>query len=129
MYNYSKALPTIQSTGVVILVESPGNVWRLAEAGIKNAVAIFGTALNVDQRKLLDESGAINILLMMDNDDAGEQAKIKIIEQCKTIYHVDSIDWEGIPFGDIGEMKVSDVHKHITPLVDKHIASLKGFFE
>ena len=41
LYNYWYAKKHIEDTGVVVLVESPGNVWRLEESGVHNYVAIF----------------------------------------------------------------------------------------
>ena len=58
LYNYWSAKDTILETGVVILVESPGNVWRLEEAGIHNSIAMFGAHLSQNQKKIIDSSGA-----------------------------------------------------------------------
>ena len=44
----------IKESGIVILVESPGNVWRLEEAGVHNSVAIFGSSLADRQKMILD---------------------------------------------------------------------------
>ena len=52
LYNYWYAKDYIKSSGIVILVESPGNVWRLEEAGIHNSVAIFGASL-ADKQKMI----------------------------------------------------------------------------
>ena len=50
LYNMWFAKEFIQSTRTAIIVESPGNVWRLEEAGIHNSVAIFGTNLSIKQK-------------------------------------------------------------------------------
>ena len=68
---------SILESNVIILVESPGNVWRLEEAGIHNSVAIFGAVLNDNQKKLIDESGAMSIVCLLDNDEAGRKGIAK----------------------------------------------------
>ena len=85
LYNYHNALPYINKSNTLILVESPGNVWRLEEAGIHNSVAIFGTSLSTIQKQLIDETGAFSIIIIMDNDKnkAGEIAAQKIKKQCE----------------------------------------------
>ena len=47
LYNYWYAKEYITKSGIAILVESPGNVWRLEENNIHNSVAIFGTSLEI----------------------------------------------------------------------------------
>ena len=81
LYNYWRAKTHIKSTGLAVLVESPGNVWRLEEAGIKNSVGLFGCSLSNGQRMILDGSGALSLLLILDNDgENGAGAKAKALE-------------------------------------------------
>ena len=115
LYNYWRAKEEILKTGVAIIVESPGNVWRLAEAGIHNAVAIFGTALNVDQRHLLDESGALSLICLMDNDDAGQKAAKKIEEQCSRLYRLFFPSFEG---NDVADLNIDKVTSDIKPFIE-----------
>ena len=116
LYNYWTAKDEIMSTGVAILVESPGNVWRLWEAGIKNAVAIFGTSLNADQKKILDESGALSLICLMDNDEAGKIAAKKIEEQCSRLYR---LFFPTFNASDIAELNIDSVTSDIKPFIDK----------
>ncbi len=74
LYNYCNAKTEIAKAASVIVVESPGNVWRLHEAGIQNAVAIFGTKLSVQHQRLIGRAGALSVVLAFDNDKAGGQA-------------------------------------------------------
>jgi 5S rRNA maturation endonuclease (ribonuclease M5) len=121
LYNYWKAKEHILSTNTIILVESPGNVWRLEEAGIHNAVAIFGTTLNPEQLALIDESGALNIILLMDNDDAGREAADRIRKQCERTYRVYSI---AIKADDVAVMSTNEVTQDIKPLLDKIVGEV-----
>lgn len=114
LYNFWNAKSYIQESKTIILVESPGNVWRLHEAGIYNAVAIFGTSLNDIQRSVIDESGALSIVLLMDNDEAGERASEKILQSCNRLYDV---HMPKILKNDIGDMTIEEINLTIKPLL------------
>jgi len=118
LYNYHKAKDHVISSGVIILVESPGNVWRLEESGVHNSVALFGTSLNPPQRHLIDESGALTVVIIMDNDEnqAGQEAAEKIREQLERTYRVYIVD---INKNDVGEMSTNEVTEDILPLINQ----------
>jgi 5S rRNA maturation endonuclease (ribonuclease M5) len=115
LYNFWFAKEHIQKTKSVILVESPGNVWRLEESGIHNSVAIFGSNLADRQKLLLDISGAMTILLLMDNDKAGTEGAEKIIKKCQKTYNIKTIK---IDAPDVGGMNVEEVKKVILPQIE-----------
>lgn len=118
LYNLWYAKDYIQQSKSVILVESPGNVWRLEEAGIHNSVALFGSVLQDKQKLLLDISGAMSIYMLMDNDDAGKKASEKIYDKCSKTYNVYRID---IDHPDVADMTVSEVKEIISPQIrDKY---------
>lgn len=112
LYNFWFAKDHIASTHTVILVESPGNVWRLEEAGIHNSVAIFGASLSHKQKMLLDISGAMNIITIMDNDQAGVAAAKNIEDKCCRTYNIKHIKLQA---NDIAEMSIADINEHIVP--------------
>ena len=112
LYNYWFAKEHIASSHTVILVESPGNVWRLEEAGIHNSVAIFGASLSHKQKMLLDISGAMNIITIMDNDKAGEAAAKNIEEKCCRTYNIKHIK---LTTNDIADMSTQDIQQYILP--------------
>lgn len=116
LYNYHRAIQHVLSSGVIILVESPGNVWRLEESKIHNSVALFGTVLNEPQKQLIDESGALSVIVIMDNDSAGQEASKKIKEKLERTYRVYIID---INKNDIGEMTTDEVTEDILPWINK----------
>jgi len=115
LYNFWFAKDYIKKTRSVILVESPGNVWRLEEAGIHNSVAIFGSSLADKQKLMLDMSGAMSLILMMDNDEAGDKACEQITKKCQKIYNIHKIS---IPYPDIGCMSVDQIHNDIIPKIN-----------
>ena len=110
LYNFWFAKQHILESTIVVLVESPGNVWRLEEAGIHNSVALFGAHLTDRQKILLDGSGAMTIITIMDNDDAGKKAAQTISDKCKNTYNVVNINIEK---NDIAEMSVEEINNTI----------------
>jgi 5S rRNA maturation endonuclease (ribonuclease M5) len=119
LYNYWFAQEHIKKSKAVIIVESPGNVWRLEESGINNSVALFGTNLSTHQRMLLDISGAMTLLLAMDNDEAGQRAAQSIITKCNKIYNIYQLKFDK---PDIGEMSVEEIKSNIIPQIEKYNA-------
>jgi DNA primase len=97
---------------VVILVESPGNVWRLEEAGIHNSVAIFGSSLSDRQKMILDTSGAMTIITIMDNDDAGQKASQLISDKCSKTYNIVHAK---INYPDVACMTVDQIKTELYP--------------
>ena len=110
LYNFWKAKSHILQSGTVIVVESPGNVWRLEEAGIHNSVAIFGSSMSDRQKILLDGSGAMTIITIMDNDDAGKKAAIAIHQKCKNTYNVINVS---ISKPDVADMTIEEINQQI----------------
>ena len=103
-------------TSSAIIVESPGNVWRLEEAGIHNSVGIFGSSLSDRQKIILDGSGAMNIIILADNDDAGKKAAQQIKKKCEKTYNIYIAQ---ITKTDIGEMSVEEIKSEIKPFLEK----------
>lgn len=116
LYNYWFAKDFIKKTGHAIIVESPGNVWRLEESGIHNSIAIFGCSLSDKQKMLLDMSGALTLVLIMDNDDAGKKATDAIIKKCQKIYNIQNID---ISKNDIASMTIQEIKTEISSKLEK----------
>jgi len=114
LYNFWFAKDSIKESSTVILVESPGNVWRLEEAGIHNSVAIFGSSLSDRQKMILDTSGAMTIFTLMDNDDAGIKAENQIINKCEKTYNIKKIPFN---YPDIGSMTIAQIQQEISPLL------------
>lgn len=117
LYNMWYAYPHIKQTSTAILVESPGNVWRLEESGIHTSLAIFGSNIADRQKMLLDMSGAMNLIVIMDNDKAGRDGYEKIYQKCYRTYNVYKID---IETNDIAEMSISEIKSMILPQIEKY---------
>lgn len=117
LYNYWFAKEFILDSKTVIIVESPGNVWRLEESGIHNSVALFGSSLGQRQKMLLDISGAMNIVTIMDNDSAGQEAANQINIKCGRTYNIKNIK---INYDDIAEMTIDQIQSEITPQIPEY---------
>lgn len=80
LYNYDYAIESMARSTVdtLFVVEGQGDVWRLWECGVKNAVGLFGKDISSVQRKLLLASGATTLVILTDNDQVGRESKIKI---------------------------------------------------
>ena len=115
LYNYWFAKSYIKQSRYAILVESPGNVWKLEEAGIHNSLAIFGSSLSNRQKMILDISGAMSLVLIMDNDEAGKKAAEQISKKCNRTYNVHTIN---IDYEDIGSMTAQQISEHILPKLE-----------
>lgn len=110
LYNYWYAKDIINECKSIIIVESPGNVWKLEENNIHNSVAIFGTSLSDKQKTLLDMSGAMELVIIMDSDDAGQKARDQIYQKCHRTYNIKNIF---ISKNDIADMTSEEIKNEI----------------
>ena len=112
LYGYWLAKDKIRETKTVILVEGQGDVWRLYEAGIGNAVGMLGASLSDGQARILETSGAFNVVVLTDNDDAGVKAKKSVGKKCERLFHLVFPEFSK---EDIGEMSVNEIETIIKP--------------
>jgi len=73
LFNYHRAKKEISRKKEVIIVEGNMDAIRLGSSGIKNAIALMGTSLTKEQVDIIKSLRA-KIILMFDNDNAGETA-------------------------------------------------------
>jgi DNA primase len=116
LYNYWFAKEHIAKSGIAIIVESPGNIWRLEESGFHNAVATFGAHLTDGQRTILDKSGALSLIVLTDPDTAGRLANERIQKECGNTYSLYFPTWNN---GDIGDTPIAQVAERLTPIVNQ----------
>lgn len=116
LYNYWFAKKHIAESCIAIIVESPGNVWRLEEAGINMSVATFGAHLTDGQRFILDRSGALALIVLTDPDEAGRLAARAIRESCGSTY---SIYEPRFGEGDVADNEVLAVQEKLFPVIHK----------
>ena len=118
LYNFWYAKKFIADSNTAILVESPGNVWKLEENGIHNSLAIFGSSLSDRQKILLDSSGAMVVVILTDNDEAGYKAAEQIKAKCQNTYRVFHFK---ISKNDVADMNSEEINKEIRIPLEKII--------
>ncbi len=106
LYNYWFAKQTIKDSKTVILVEGPGDVWKLEEAGVTNSVAIFGVSLSDAQQIILECSGAMKVVLLLDNDPSGREAINGLTALLSRCYNICVPQYSK---KDIGEMTTQEI--------------------
>ena len=116
LYNYWKAKDYIKESGTAILVEGPGDVWKLEENGIHNSVAMFGTYLSESQKDLLDILGTMTLVVLTDNDEAGKMGAESIFHQCSKTYRIYLPKHSN--FNDIGDMDRDAITSDIKPIIE-----------
>jgi 5S rRNA maturation endonuclease (ribonuclease M5) len=114
LYNYWFAKDHILKSSTAIIVESPGNVWKLEEAGFHNSVGIFGSSLSDRQKILIDGSGAMNLILLTDNDDAGNKAAEQIRQKCEKTYKVYR---PSLNASDVSCMTIEEIKNLLNPII------------
>jgi len=77
-------------------------------------VAIFGSSMSDRQKIMLDGSGAMTIITIMDNDDAGKKAAESIKNKCKNTYNILNIE---ISKSDIAEMTTDEINNEIKRII------------
>jgi 5S rRNA maturation endonuclease (ribonuclease M5) len=112
LYGLHLAKEEIRKTQAVILVEGQGDVWRMHEAGFQNTVGIFGSSINDDQLMLLESSGALNLVILTDSDEAGNKAFLQIVKKCGRRFNYSR---PAISQKDVGDMSVEQIKEELYP--------------
>lgn len=76
LFNYHNAKNYIRDRKSVIVVEGNMDAIKMSAKGFKNVVALMGVALSKEQIDILKRL-KVPVILMLDNDNAGEEATIK----------------------------------------------------
>jgi len=108
LYNYWFAKDYIRESKVVVLVEGPGDVWKLEQCGIHNSVGLFGSALKEGQRNILDKSGALAMIILTDPDNAGRLCIKEIKESCASSYSIYSPSISQVDIGDTPDATIKE---------------------
>ena len=114
LYGLNIAKESIKESQTVFLVEGQGDVWRMHEAGIKNTVGIFGSNLSDDQLILLEKSGALKIIILTDNDEAGIKAAEQIVKKGGRRFNYVRPQ---ISEKDIGDMSVEQIKEEVLNII------------
>ncbi|MBE6156893.1 MAG: DNA primase [Firmicutes bacterium] len=77
LFNYHNAKNYIREARCAILVEGNMDAIRMYSSGVRNVLALMGTAMTKEQVEILKKL-RVPIILMLDNDNAGELATVNI---------------------------------------------------
>jgi len=77
LFNYHNAKNYIREAKCAILVEGNMDAIRMYSSGVKNVLALMGTAITKEQIEILKKL-RVPIILMLDSDNAGELATLNI---------------------------------------------------
>lgn len=113
LYNLWSARPHIKKSGVAILVESPGDCWRLEEAGIPVGLGLLGVDLSDAQQVILERSGATNIIVLTNNDEAGLSSQEGIAKRLRRSFR---LHFPELRSNDLGDMTAARVREEFYPL-------------
>ena len=114
MHNLHRAKESIYKTSQLIIVEGQSDVWRLHEAEITNAVGIFGRSLSKEQEDILHRLPITNLVILLDNDQSGREAKVQLQRQLNRMY---KLSFPKIPTKDVGEMNIEQIKNILLPQI------------
>ena len=102
----------VMATDILVLVESPLDVVRLAAAGVEGAIATYGAILSEDQGKIMRRSD--KVIAAFDNDGAGKKACEQMHGFARK-YGMDLsfFNYDGIDVKDPGDMTIDEIHRGI----------------
>jgi DNA primase len=82
LYNLHRARGPMRQESTVLVLEGYMDVITAAQNGVTNVVAALGTALTVDQVRLLQRN-VQEIVMMFDGDEAGQKAALRSLDVVK----------------------------------------------
>jgi DNA primase len=115
LYNYHRAINKAKETSCIFITEGQGDVWKLHEAGVENAISIFGKSLSPKQKTILENSGVTKLVILTDNDQAGRESKIKIQREMSRMFKV---IFPRMSTKDVGDMTVKQIEENILPQLE-----------
>lgn len=120
LYGLNLAKERILETRTAVIVEGQGDVWRAVEAGLDMTVGIFGSSINEDQLILLEQSGALNLVVLTDYDEAGKKAAEQVVKKCGRRFNYIRPEMP-TNVKDIGDLTVEQIKEFILPQLEKFI--------
>lgn len=119
LYGLDKAKERSIQTSTLFLVEGQGDVWRLWECGVRNAVGLFGKEIYEPQVNKINKLGITNLVILLDHDQPGREAKTKIKRYFDRLFRL--IFPPIRTRKDIGQMAPKDIDEKI-------LKNLKGLY-
>jgi len=92
LFNLHRAKNHMGPNRTIILVEGPGDVMRMWEAGFGNTVAVLGTGFSKHHRTLLHKVGCNRIVCVLDGDEPGQKAARVVQKMCGDYFQFETIE-------------------------------------
>lgn len=110
LYNYHNALKSAIEKSCLFICEGQGDVWKLYESGVTNAISIFGKVISKEQEDKILKLPVTSLIVLTDNDQAGREAKTQIQRQFNRTHR---LVFPQLKSKDIGDMSVPQIKKDI----------------
>jgi len=112
-YNYYNAIDRAIKTSCLFILEGQGDVWKLYEHGVLNAVSIFGKSISKEQEEILLSIPITHLIILTDNDQAGRESKVQIKRQLGRSFR---LTFPRIQTKDVAEMSDSQIKNMLAQL-------------
>ena len=76
---------------------------------------MFGSKISDSQEFLIQKTGVSNIVIMADNDDAGNICTKDVTERLKYLFNIYTVK---LPKNDIGDMSIDEINNIIKPQIE-----------
>ena len=112
-YNYHNAIQRAIETSCLFILEGQGDVWKLYEHGVINAVSIFGKTISKEQEEKLLKLPITHLIILTDNDQAGRESKVQIKRQLNRSF---KLTFPKMSSKDVGEMSDEEIKSMLEKL-------------
>lgn len=85
IFGLAKAAESVRRGRHIVLVEGYTDVMAAHQAGVRNVVAVLGTATTAEHAELIRRSGARRVTLIFDGDEAGRNASRRALQALLTL--------------------------------------------
>jgi DNA primase len=129
LFNFKNAIR--ERSENIVLVEGYMDVIKMHDCGFKSCVACLGTSVTDEQILKLKKTRK-KLILALDNDEAGIQASVRFVNNCKE--HIDSdfvpnfFDYSGIREKDCDEILSKNQSTKISSLIKNSIEINEFYF-
>ena len=106
LYNYHRAIKKACETSCMFILEGQGDVWKMHESGVRNAVSIFGKTISAEQEFKLRKLPITTLIILTDNDQSGREARVKIQRDLSRMY---KLIFPRLTSKDIGDMSIPKI--------------------
>lgn len=114
LYNWNMAKKIANDSGTLIITEGCGDCFRLIDAGFENCVSLFGCRMTDEQKILIESSKIKNLILCLDNDEAGKNGTESIAKELSRYYNIKIVVPE---LHDFGDMTINDIKKQMRGVI------------